>query len=124
MWWSQLIPLAPYAASAAATGVALILFLSLKRDLARAARQERRRVDALLDNLRQPAAPPPLPPAETVYVPVVPRPGLNLNRRVHMLRMLRRGEDPARIAAALGVPRREVDLLVRVQALAARGSGS
>jgi hypothetical protein len=29
--------------------------------------------------------------------------------------MLRRGEDVAHVAAALGVPRREVELMIRVQ---------
>ena len=33
------------------------------------------------------------------------------------MRMLRRGEDVAHVAAALGVPRREVELLIRVQSM-------
>jgi hypothetical protein len=59
---------------------------------------------------------------ETVFVPVAPRPGLNVNRRVHVQRLLRKGEDPAHIAAALGIPRAEVDLLIRVQDLVAQKS--
>jgi hypothetical protein len=61
------------------------------------------------------------------FVPAPPRAGLNINRRVHAMRMLRRGEDVSHIAAALGVPRREVELLIRVQSIGktrAAGAGS
>jgi hypothetical protein len=44
----------------------------------------------------------------------VPTSGLNLSRRSQALRMHRRGEAPDQIAASLGVPRQEVDLLVKV----------
>jgi hypothetical protein len=40
-----------------------------------------------------------------------------MSKRVHATRMMRRGEDISHIAAALGVPRREVELLIRVQEL-------
>lgn len=124
MWWNQWLPLAPYAASAAAVTVALLLFLSLKRDLDRAMRQERQRVDSLLENLRQPATPPPAAPAESPPAALLLRPGMNLDRRLQVLKLLRRGETPARIAGSLGIPRAEIELLVRVQALAARGPDS
>lgn len=91
---------------------ALALFLSLKREMQAQARKNRARVDELLERL-QPAEPPP-PHAEPL------RSGINLNRRVQALRLLRRGEDVGHIAAALGVPRREVDLLVRVHRISAR----
>jgi hypothetical protein len=55
-------------------------------------------------------------PAVT-FVPAPLRAGLNLNKRVHALRMLRRGEEVSHVAAALGVPRGEVELLIRVQSL-------
>jgi hypothetical protein len=44
------------------------------------------------------------------------RPGLNLNlsKRSQALRMHRRGETPERIAAALELPRQEVELLLKV----------
>ncbi|SPE23306.1 conserved exported hypothetical protein [Candidatus Sulfopaludibacter sp. SbA3] len=42
---------------------------------------------------------------------------LNLNRRTQALRMQRRGESPATIAAALRVPRNEIDLLLKIQSL-------
>jgi hypothetical protein len=45
-------------------------------------------------------------------------PAINLNKRGHALRMSRRGESPETIAGALGVPRNEVDLLLKVHFLA------
>ncbi len=52
------------------------------------------------------------PPA--MAVPGFPRPGLNLTNRSQALRMSRRGETPEQVAAALGVPLQEVDLLLKV----------
>lgn len=40
---------------------------------------------------------------------------LNLSKRSQALRMSRRGDPAERIAASLGIPRREVDLLLKVQ---------
>ena len=47
-------------------------------------------------------------------LPGLPKPGLNLNKRSHALRMHRRGEGADQIAAALELPRQEVDLLLKV----------
>jgi hypothetical protein len=47
-------------------------------------------------------------------LPGLPRPGLNLNKRSHALRMHRRGEGAQQIASALELPRQEVDLLLKV----------
>ena len=49
-------------------------------------------------------------PAGAVAVPS----GFNLNKRSQILRLNRRGEAPEQIAAALGVPRQEVDLVLKV----------
>ena len=46
--------------------------------------------------------------------PGFPKPGLNLSKRSHALRMHRRGERAEQIAAALDLPRQEVDLLLKV----------
>lgn len=46
--------------------------------------------------------------------PAVARPGLNLTKRSQALRMHRRGEPPDQIAAALEIPRQEIDLLLKV----------
>lgn len=43
-----------------------------------------------------------------------PRPSMNLARRSQALRMYRRGERPEQIAAALGIPQGEVDLLLKL----------
>lgn len=45
------------------------------------------------------------------------RPGLNLTKRSQALRMHRRGDAPAEIAAALALPHQEVELLIKVQKL-------
>ena len=46
--------------------------------------------------------------------PVGAKPGLNLSKRSQALRMHRRGEAAAQIAAALDIPLQEVDLLLKV----------
>jgi len=46
--------------------------------------------------------------------PGLPKPGLNLGKRSHALRMHRRGEGAEQIASALELPRQEVDLLLKV----------
>ncbi len=43
-----------------------------------------------------------------------PKPSMNLARRSQALRMYRRGERPEQIAAALGIPQGEVDLLLKL----------
>jgi hypothetical protein len=107
------LALVPYAAVALGLTATLALFLSLKIEIRRNSRRERRRVDELLERLRDGSSGMPVP--ETILVPAPGRAGLNINRRTHILRLLRKGEDAAHIAAALGVPQTEVELLVRVQ---------
>jgi type II secretory pathway component PulM len=55
--------------------------------------------------------------AETIR-PAAGQQALNLNKRGQVLRMRRRGENPETIAAALAIPRNEVDLLLKVHQLA------
>jgi hypothetical protein len=84
----------------------LILFVSVKREL----RRQSRRIDNVLNQLR-----------EAAQAPVSAlRPRLNIQKRFQALRLLRRGEDVAHVAAALCVPRREVELLIHVQELSAK----
>ena len=45
--------------------------------------------------------------------------GMNLTKRVQILRLHRRGENPSHIAASLGVPRAEVDLVVKLHQMQA-----
>lgn len=72
--------------------------------------------------------PPADPPGLTGWHP--PASALNVNKRVQAMRMARRGDPPERVAALLGVSRREVELLLKVQSVvtagpeAARGQGA
>jgi hypothetical protein len=53
--------------------------------------------------------------AGVLVPPTPPKSGLNLNRRTQAIRMSRRGEQADKIAATLCLPRREVELLLKVQ---------
>ena len=66
-------------------------------------------MDALSAQIHDLQSHPPVAPLRGL-----PKPGLNLNKRSHALRMHRRGEGAEQIAAALELPRQEVDLLLKV----------
>ncbi len=66
-------------------------------------------VEALAAQIHDLQSHPPVAPT-----PGIPKPGLNLSKRSHALRMHRRGEGAEQIAAALELPRQEVDLLLKV----------
>ena len=51
--------------------------------------------------------------------PLPPQSGLNVNKRAEVLRLARRGESPEKIAALVRLPRREVELLLKIRAVAA-----
>jgi hypothetical protein len=107
----KLITVVPYLLIAAGLLSSLGLFLALKREIRQHVFRHKTNVEEMMVRLLE---------AERPVQFVAARPlgsGLNLNNRVHAMRMLRRGEDIAHIAAALGVPRREVELLVRVQSM-------
>ncbi|HUA63513.1 MAG TPA: hypothetical protein VML19_32455 [Verrucomicrobiae bacterium] len=89
-------------------------------DAAREESEERAlALDARLQNLagqvheleRQPAV---------TLTPGVPKPGMNVVKRAHALRLHRRGERPEQIASALDLPRQEVDLLLKVHTIVIR----
>ena len=105
--------LTPYLAIALGLIASLALFLSLKRELFRQTNRQRRQLDEIQERIQS-------PPALPEVIPPAPVSGLNVHKRVRAMRLLRRGEDVSHIAAALGVPRREVELLIRVQQLVAR----
>jgi biopolymer transport protein ExbB/TolQ len=100
---------------------ALLLFFSLKRELARAqaeaaaleerwrteAGELRRAVQALAQELEEERR-------AALDRVAGPKQGMNLTRRSQALRMHRLGQSPENIAAALGISRREVDLLLKV----------
>lgn len=106
------MPLLPYLLTAAALLSTLGLFATLKLDLWRDSRRHKRRIETMMVRLNEAER---TPEPAAARVPAPPRAGLNRHTRVYALRMLRRGEDVGHVAAALGVPRREVELLVRVQ---------
>jgi hypothetical protein len=106
---------------------ALALFVSLKYEVRLQARKDRVRIEAALQRLQDAAehsarspeaarlpddAAEPAPPE---FIPL--RSGLNMSKRVQAVRLLRRGEDIGHVAAALGVTRGEIELLMRVQRL-------
>jgi DNA-binding NarL/FixJ family response regulator len=59
----------------------------------------------------------------TASIPQIspPKPGMTDSRRVQVLRMYKRGERTEQIAATLGLPLNEVDLLVKVHQLVNAG---
>lgn len=116
-WSSLLHPLEVFAVLAIAATCVLYSFLLHMnvRALARQGRQQRQYFEARLAEVlkvtqqlrrerEEATQPAPVPAAQAV----------NLNKRGQVLRMRRRGENPETIAAALSIPRREVDLLLKV----------
>ena len=57
--------------------------------------------------------------SQLLVSPAPLRSGMNLTKRSQALHMFRRGESPKAIATTLSLPQREVDLLVKVQRMAA-----
>lgn len=110
----------------------LVLFLFAKLELARLSRRlerEAREARASIETLRQSLTEMQLAVRDieertgVLAPPAPPRSGMNLTTRAQALRMLRRGETPERIAAALHVPEHEIRLLVKVQELTASAEG-
>ncbi len=58
--------------------------------------------------------------AAVLVPPTPPKSGLNLTKRAQVLRLSRQGERAAGIAAALQLPRAEVELLLKVEQLGER----
>ena len=108
----------PYVILALGLTGTLFLFFSLKQELYAQARKQARQMSEFAASLKTAAEQEPLPEVHAA----APRPGFNLNKRVQAMRMLRRGEDATHIAAAMGVPDREIELLIRVQKIAAAAS--
>jgi hypothetical protein len=121
---SLLIPMAlSFGLLVACLGLSLLAFLRARAaplEAARDVRTAREEQEAALAAMRQvvddltaqvhdirtqPAAAPPAVPQ---------RAALNLSKRSQALRMHRRGETPQKIAAALEIPRQELELLLKV----------
>jgi hypothetical protein len=121
----SLILAGSYALQAAGAIVLLLVFLALKREL----HELRSRVTRLDFTLRLDAMNMRLHEAEerasSPGAPLPARRSVNLSKRSQVIRLSRRGEPIETIAATLGLPRREVELLLKVhQASTALASGA
>ena len=105
--------------------LALGLCVTLKRDLnsleRRWAKREQataaaweQKVAALDEQVRELSE-----ASRAIAATVPPKSGIHLSKRAQALQLIRRGEAPARIAAALSLPAAEVDLLITVQQMGA-----
>jgi len=125
-----LIPLGPYLFLALGCVALLLLYYSMEREIhglkarlpdPRASRAEIRGIQLQLDDLRARAR-----EFEdrsfSSPTPAAPRASLNVNRRTQVIRLSRRGETAPDIAASLGIPRQEVELLLKVYGLALSGT--
>jgi len=121
-----LLPLAPYLLLALVAAASLFLFASLEREIRRLKSRLRRqtggelvsqdefqiRLDDFNARLRETEERASIP-AQAAPV----KPSLNLNKRTQALRMSRRGAPAPNIAASLNLPRKEVELLLKIQRL-------
>jgi hypothetical protein len=126
--------LAPFALLSAGIAVCAWLFLTLKKEIFRLSKQleqstaaiedlkkRTQEIDARLDPIRIR-----LEDAEertgVLVAPEPPKSGLNLHKRSQVLKMARIGEPPQNIAAALNLPRKEVELIIKVQKIVLNGA--
>jgi hypothetical protein len=121
-WLPLIHPLELYAVLAL-VGVCLLYIFILHmnwRRLASHSHQQREALEARLNQLAESAERLRSELEEATRPSAGPvRQSVNLNKRGQVLRMRRRGENPETISAALGIPRNEVDLLLKVHQLAA-----
>jgi hypothetical protein len=122
----MLQPLICYVLLAVGLGLCLYLFVTLKveiRGLLRRCldgRQQMQALETALGDARLAAQSLETDLREVerqtgmLVAPAPARSGLNLSKRTHVLRMHRAGQDSAGIAAALALPRSEVELLIKV----------
>jgi hypothetical protein len=104
-----------YALLAVTLAACLALSLSLKKEIDEVRRYSR---DAVAASAAAVAAEMAAFKQESGEAPLMTGQDLNLTRRAQAIRMQRRGESAATIAAALRVPRNEIDLLLKIQKLA------
>jgi hypothetical protein len=116
-----LLSLAPLVLTAAAIVVTLWLFFQLKTEIASlkiAATTIPREMEKQESETSLQKFLVRLERLEEQYAPCPPAsPGFNLGKRTHVLRLSRRGDTPDHIAATLHLPRREVELLLKIHGL-------
>src|ERR1700722_11071396 len=103
--------LMPYALIALTLMGNLGLFLSLKIELSVSTRKQRRRIEQITQRLDQAWSRGGAASITPGAANETSRSRMHYNRRAQALRLARRGNDPAWIAAVLGMTRREVELL-------------
>jgi len=123
---TTLIVLLPLVLLGAGAVTATVFFFSLRREMCALRRRMatlegvsnevfvnlQNRVADLSERLR-------LAEEHPIIAPTANRCGVNLTNRAQALRMLRRGIAAETIATSLNLPRPEIELLIRVQQLAA-----
>jgi hypothetical protein len=118
-----LIPLAPFLLIGINSVLCLFFFLCLEHEMRIMKLRLKRRQSAqelATDDLKAQVAELSARVLDTeertgvLVAPIPPKSGLNLNKRSQVIRMSRRGEQAEKIAASLNLPRREVDLLLKV----------
>jgi hypothetical protein len=123
MLGSYLIPLAPFLLIAINSVLCLFFFLCLGHEMRIMKLRWKRRLTAQESatvDLKAQVAELSARVLDTeertgvLVAPIPPRSGLNLNKRSQVIRMSRRGEQAEKIAASLNLPRREVELLLKV----------
>jgi hypothetical protein len=112
-----LSPLTQYVLMALTLTACLAMSLSMKREMDAIRRSNREAATASASTLVAELAVP-KQEMEGAEAPFVPGQDLNLTRRAQAIRMQRRGESASTIAAALRVPRNEIELLLKIQKLA------
>jgi hypothetical protein len=120
--WSMVVhPLELYGVLTLSASCLLYMFiLHLRmRSVGRKAREFRENTEKRLAGLSEAADRMRAELAEAVRPQSIPMDrAINLTKRGQALRMLRRGEGPETIAAALAVPRNEIDLMIKVHEMA------
>ena len=119
-----LFPIISCTSVAAALCVCLYLFFTLKRGLDLARRKAVEEIHRLTEELQALRTRVSELEGEVSSVSVSrnslqPPRSINVAKRTQALRMLRRGDGPERIVAAMGLSLREVQLLMKVHKLAA-----
>lgn len=112
-----LSPLAFYGALALSLIASLGLALSFKLEICKARQSAEQSNQSLASQLRKMECAMGRLREDVTLAgePPVPGPGMNLTRRARTLSMHFRGESVETIAAAIGAPRNEIELLLKIQ---------
>ena len=122
MLQNYLVTVTAFALLGSGCVVCFVLFLGLKGEISRLRAQLsqqdlRGKVDELNERMESAEE------HSAIPAQVALRPGININKRAQVLRLSRLGQRPESIAASLSVPRRQVDLMLKMHAIALEGAG-